>query len=84
MKAYKAVAPSQRVDAVADPFAEYVVVDARTLWAVQNQSTAKLGRTFVSAVDESRANPMPDAKIVENRDAIHVCKEIAESSGKLT
>ena len=44
----------------------------------------KSGRTLVSAVDECRADPMPDFKIVGTRDAMHVCNETAESSDKLT
>ena len=38
----------------------------------------------MSAVEESRAEPMVDAKTMGTRDAIHVCNEIAESRGKPT
>ena len=66
MRASKAFASSQRVDAVADPNVEYAVEEAQTLWVVYNHSTGKRGRTFVSVVDESQAEPMPDAKTFAN------------------
>ena len=46
---------------------------ARTLWVVFSELTGTRGRTFDSAVDGSRAEPMPDAKTVWTRDAMHVC-----------
>ena len=58
LTASKALASSQRVDAVVGLNVEFALEDARTVWVVSHQSAGKRGRSFVSAVEESRAEPM--------------------------